>query len=209
MELIRKPMKIALPAIDRRRKWFAAALWYVAFCAIYTFTGNFHLLPPAVLAPWLPDRLIPSIDWTIWIYASQFLLLFGCFLGISSTRIISRMVYAISLASLLAFCVFLIYPTEFPRSVTVKEGAAASAFQFLYSIDSAANCFPSLHVALAALAALSLREERRMTGALAMVWAALISISTLTTKQHYFVDLLGGAGLVLLCRWLIGKFEWQ
>src|SRR5262245_1579393 len=125
MELIRKPMKIALPAIDRRRKWFAAALWYVAFCAIYTFTGNFHLLPPAVLAPWLPDRLIPSIDWTIWIYASQFLLLFGCFLGISSTRIISRMVYAISLASLLAFFVLLIYQSEFRRSLSVIDALGA------------------------------------------------------------------------------------
>jgi len=202
---IREPMKITLPAIDRRRKWIAAALWYATFCAIYTFTGWFQLHPPATLAPWLPDRLIPFIDWTIWVYASQFLLLYGCFLGVNRTRAISHLIYAISLASLLAFCVFLIYPTEFPRSVTVKEGAAAFAFNFLYSIDSAANCFPSLHVALAWLSALSLREERRKAGVLAIVWAALISISTLTTKQHYFVDLVGGGGLALLCHWLIRK----
>jgi membrane-associated phospholipid phosphatase len=204
---IREPMKITLPAIDYRRKWIAAALWYAAFCAIYTFTGQFHLRPPATLALWLPDRLIPFIDWTIWIYASQFLLLYGCFLGVNSARAISRLVYAISLASLLAFCVFLIYPTEFPRSMTAMDGASTIAFRFLYSIDSDANCFPSLHVALAWLSALGLRDERKKAGALAMVWAALISISTLTTKQHYFVDLVGGVALALLCRWLTGRHE--
>jgi len=198
-------MKITLPAIDRRRKWIAAALWYVAFSAIYTFTGRFHMRPPALFELWAPDRLIPFIDWTIWVYASQYLLLYGCFLGVNSARGISRLVYAISMASLLAFCAFLIYPTEFPRGITVDAGAAAFAFRFLYSIDSATNCFPSLHVALAWLSALSLRDERKKPGALAMLWAALISISTLTTKQHYFVDMVGGGGLALLCRWLIGK----
>lgn len=202
---IREPMKIALPLIDRRRKWIAAVLWYAAFCAVYTGVGRFHPRPPAPLALWLPDRLIPFIDWTIWIYASQLLFLCGCYLGVNSATAISRMVYTISLASLLAFCVFLIYPIEFPRGVTAKDGVAGSAFRFLYSIDSASNCFPSLHVALAWLSALGLRDERRKAGALAIVWAALISISTLTTKQHYFVDLVGGGGLALLCRWLIGK----
>src|SRR5262245_31914928 len=198
-------MKITLPVIDRRRKWIAAALWYAAFCAIYTFTGRFHLRPPATLALWLPDRLIPFIDWTIWVYASQFLLLYGCFLGVNSARAVSRLVYAISLASLLAFCVFLICPTEFPRSVTAKDGASTFAFRFLYSIDSATNCFPSLHVALAWLSALSLRDERGYAGALVIIWHALISSPTLTAKQHCFVDLVGGAGLALLCRWLTGK----
>jgi membrane-associated phospholipid phosphatase len=198
-------MKITLPMIDRRRKWIAAALWYAAFSALYTFTGRFHLRAPATFELWLPDRLIPFIDWTIWVYASQFLLLYGCFLGVNSARTVSRLVYAISLASLLAFCVFLIYPTEFPRSLEAKEGSTTFAFRFLYSIDSAANCFPSLHVALAWLSALSLRDERRKAGALAIVWSTLISVSTLTTKQHYFADLVGGGGLALLCRWLIGK----
>jgi membrane-associated phospholipid phosphatase len=198
-------MKITLPVIDRRRKWIAAAVWYAAFCAIYTYAGRFHLRAPATFALWPPDRLIPFIDWTIWIYASQYLLLYLCFLGVNNARTVSRLVYAISLASLLAFCVFLVYPTEFPRGVEAEDWASAFAFRFLYSIDSAANCFPSLHVALAWLSALGLRDERRRAGALAMAWAALISISTLTTKQHYFVDLVGGGGLALLCRRLIGS----
>lgn len=185
----------------------AAALWYAGFCAIYTFTGSFHLREPATLAPLPPDLMIPFIDWTIWVYASQYLLLYACFLGLDGARGISRMVYSISLASLLAFCVFLVYPTEFPRSAWVTEGTATAAYRFLHSIDSASNCFPSLHVALSFLSALSLRDERRRAGSLATVWAGVISISTLTTKQHYFVDLVGGVGLAMLCRWLTGKMH--
>ena len=198
-------MKIKLPVIDRRRKWIAAALWYTAFCVIYTLTGQFHLRHPETLTLWMPDRLVPFVDWTIWIYASQYLLLYCCFLGVNGAHAVSRLVYAISLASLLAFCVFLVCPTELPRNAA-QEGASAFAFRFLYSIDSAANCFPSLHVALAWLSALSLREERKMAGAVAVAWAGLISISTLTTKQHYFVDLVGGGVLALLCRRLICRF---
>jgi membrane-associated phospholipid phosphatase len=114
--------------------------------------------------------------------------IYGGFLGVNGARAVSRLFYAISLASLLAFCIFLIYPTEFSRSLTMKEEASTYAFRFLYSIDSAANCFPSLHVALAWLSALGLRDERKKAGGRAMVWSTLISISTLTTKQHYFVD---------------------
>jgi hypothetical protein len=185
-----EPMKITLPVIDRRRKWIAAVIWYAAFCAIYTLTGRYHLRSPSPLALWPPDRLIPFVDWTVWIYASQLLFLCGCYLGVNSAAAISRIVYTVSLASLLAFCVFLIYPIEFPRSATANNEAAASAFRFLYSVDSASNCFPSLHVALAWLSALGVRDERRKAGALALVWAALISISTLTTKQHYLNSII-------------------
>src|SRR4030095_13022627 len=114
-------MKITLPVIDRRRKWIAAALWYAAFCALYTFTGRFHLRAPATFELRLPDRLIPFIDWTIWVYAWAHLLLYVSFFVVKGARPVSRLFYAISLASLLAFCIFLIYPTEFPRSVTMKE----------------------------------------------------------------------------------------
>src|SRR5262245_32913838 len=127
-------MNITLPAIGRRGKWIAAILWYAAFCAIYTFTGQFHLRPPAQFALSPPDRLIPFIDWTIWIYASQFIFLCVCYLGVSGAKAVSRMFYTVSLASLLAFCFFLIYPVEFPRDMTTENGAAASAFRFLYSI---------------------------------------------------------------------------
>lgn len=194
-------MRFTLPSIEPKQKWLAASLWYVLFCIFYTLTGQFHLRPPSFPPLWAPDQMIPFLAWTIWIYASQFLLLFLCFLGVRSQRAVTRLVYSISLASLMSFLIFLFYPTTLPRNHIVTAGLSAQAFRFLYSIDSAANCFPSLHVALAWISALCLRDERKVGGSLALVWAAAISLSTLTTKQHYFADLLGGAGIVVLCRW--------
>lgn len=60
----------------------------------------------------------------------------------------------------------------------------------MWGQDKPGNTFPSLHVATTVLGALRLRHRRG--GALWLLWAALISVSTLTVKQHFLVDVLGG-----------------
>ncbi len=62
-----------------------------------------------------------------------------------------------------------------------------------------ANCFPSLHVALAAIAGCAL--WRRGIRVVAVIWPALIAVSTLTTRQHVAWDVAGGlllAGVVIV-----------
>ena len=110
------------------------------------------------------------------------------------------MLYSMGLASALSFCVFFFYPTTLPRPLVDAEGLTAQAFQFLYSVDTASNCFPSLHVALACLAALGIAEERARLATFAIFWAGLISLSTMTTKQHYFADVVAGVCVAAICR---------
>ena len=50
----------------------------------------------------------------------------------------------------------------------------------------------SLHVAQCFIAALVCHRVHRGAGAVAGVWAFLVALSTLFTKQHYVVDVLGG-----------------
>jgi membrane-associated phospholipid phosphatase len=172
----------------------------VGFCSIYSVTGAGLFGIPAPL-PTLPiDRMIPFLDWTIWVYLSQFVFLFLSYAGVRTANGITRMAYSLSLASLLAFAIFLIYPTSIMRDGFDANG---KAFQFLYAIDSSANCFPSLHVALAWLAALGVRDERRGLGTAFAMWAAAISLSTMTIKQHYFIDVIGGCLLAAFCRYVI------
>ncbi len=113
---------------------------------------------------------------------------------------ISRTLYSMGLASLVSFCVFLLYPTTLPRPSIELEGLTAQAYQILYSIDTDSNCFPSLHVALACLIAFGIAEERARFRAYTSIWAGLISLSTMTTKQHYFVDVIAGVCLAIVCR---------
>ena len=95
----------------------------------------------------------------------------------------------------LAYVGFLVYPTALPRSETVGEGFFAKSLEVNYSLDPPYNCFPSLHVAWAFVAALTCYRVHRGVGLVALVWAAIIGVSTLFTKQHYVVDVIAGIAI--------------
>lgn len=200
---------IYLPAIDPEKKWLAFAAGYCVFCALYMLTGRIHLRPAASLPLLLVDRFVPFTGWTVWIYHTQFFFLLFGVRALKSAATICRTLYSMAFASLMSFCVFFLYPTTLPRSTVEAAGPTAQAFRFLYSIDTDSNCFPSLHVALACLIAFGIKEERSRFRACAIVWAGLICLSTMTTKQHYFVDVIAGLCVAIVChaiakRWLSG-----
>ena len=98
-----------------------------------------------------------------------------------------------------AYIVFLLYPTVAPRPADVPgDGVITWSLRTLYAIDPPYNCFPSLHVAYAFLAALSTYRVRRGLGIAALMWAVVIAISTLFIKQHYVADIVAGALLAVV-----------
>lgn len=95
---------------------------------------------------------------------------------------------------LVAYAGFLLYPTTAPRPAHVPgDGFAAWSLRLAYDIDPPYNCFPSLHVAWACVSALTCYRVHRGVGIVAALWAALIGVSTLYTKQHYVADVIAGA----------------
>ena len=193
-----------LPAIDRRHKWLAFVAGYSGFCVLYLLTGRVHLGEPALLPMSVMDRRIPFLSWTIWIYHTQFFFLLIAMWTLQQTANISRTFYAVVAASLISFAIFFVYPTTLPRAELITGGLTKSAFALLYSIDAPTNCLPSLHVALGWIAAMGIGEEKRRWRGWALLWAALISLSTLTTKQHYLIDVLAGLCVAALC-WVLAK----
>lgn len=200
-------MRVKLPLIPQDKKWIVAAVGYVVFCALYLLTGNFHLRTPMVLTPSTIDEKTPFLALTVWIYNSQFFFLAISIYLLREPQNLSRTLYAMALISLFSFCIFAIFPTTLPRDYATGTGLTAKAFQSLYTIDSSSNCFPSLHVTLAWLAALGVWQERRSIGVVICLWAVLITISTMTTKQHYFIDVLAGLFLAAVCRMLLMRLE--
>lgn len=191
---------ISFPLIDRRRVWPAMGLAYLAFSIVYLGCAALPLRVPALLQGSALDLAVPYLDWTVWIYLSQFLLLPTAIIGARNDIDRSQCLYSILLATALAAIVFLAWPTRIERPAPPTEGITALAWQLLYLADTPANCFPSLHVALAAIAAATLWRRGSRAGAIA--WPGLITLSTLTTRQHVAWDIAGGLLCAVLALWL-------
>lgn len=199
-------MKLTPDTVKIHQKWGWFGGWYVGFCVLYLGTGLTHLRVPVALPLLSLDALIPFLPWTVWIYLSQFLFL-ALGIGVLQTpSVISRVWYAMCLASLLSSGVFLCYPMTYPRHPAPSAGVTAAAFRFLYWLDPTSNYFPSLHVALACLMAWGLVNEHKTLGYVAVGWALLICLSTLTTRQHYVVDVLAGLAVAVVCGIVVQRF---
>jgi membrane-associated phospholipid phosphatase len=96
------------------------------------------------------------------------------------------------LATVVAFVVFMAWPTTVERPPYDPASPVAPLWAGLYAFDAPTNAFPSLHVALAVIAAAAMVPEGGVWRAIGPLWAGAIVVSTLTTKQHVAVDLAGG-----------------
>jgi membrane-associated phospholipid phosphatase len=95
-----------------------------------------------------------------------------------------------------AYIGFITYPTIAPRpDVVLESGFAAWSLRLQYSLDQPYNCFPSLHVAHSFVSALAAYRVHRGVGIAAALWAVLVGVSTVYTKQHYVVDVVAGAAM--------------
>jgi len=194
-----------LPLLPGRRRAPAGLVIAVFIAVLYGIPNRFPLSTPTLLQSTVVDRAVPFIDWTIWIYGSYFVLLFAPFALCRDDRRAARLFYALVLNSLVAGAIFLAWPTSTLSQQPESGGVTGLLWSALLTVDRPSNCFPSLHVANACVCALSLRMETRAWRYLAPVWALLIVASTLTTKQHFFIDVPSGVLLGLVGYWMAGE----
>jgi membrane-associated phospholipid phosphatase len=184
-----------IPIINQKNKNKAFSIGCLLYCLLYAFSGRFHFYQPMHLNLSMLDKMVPFMPDSIWVYHSQFLLVFVAMLTCRDELRCTIVYYAILLAAGIAFVFFLLMPTELLHQHIDFYGIKAILWHVLYLTDTPANCFPSLHVALAILAARALMIKNKFWQICAPVWAGLICLSTLTTKQHYAVDVVGGIAL--------------
>lgn len=144
------------------------------------------------------DRAIPLEPAWMLVYGSVFLFAFLPALVVRGAALTRRVLWSYILVEFLAFAGYLAYPTSLPRPAITTDGLFPWTLRLIHDIDPPRNCFPSLHVAWAFVAALSCYRVHRGVGLTAMGWAGLIGISTLYTKQHYLVDVIAGIMMALL-----------
>lgn len=186
------------------------ALWILGLCVIVFFYGlgklelvaEPHELPMTAL-----DHAIPFVPWTVWLYGTITWTSLLAWLTVRERADAARLMSAIAIASAACAVVFIVWPTTFPRDLyPLPAGLDARTMAELAELrddDSPSNCFPSLHVALAWGIALTWATWLRPKAlrALPVLWALVVSVTTITTKQHYVIDVPAGMAVGLLAFW--------
>lgn len=168
---------------------------FVSFAPLYFFIAQFARTH-GVHIPELPlDRAIAVEPMWMIAYASLYIFIIPLpVLVVRQPDLFRRGLQGYLSVMLFAYACFLLYPTVALRPREVPgDGFAAWSLRLLYEIDPPYNCFPSLHVAYAFVAAFACSRVHRGVGVAATIWAALIGVSTLYTKQHYVADVIVGA----------------
>lgn len=167
------------------------------------------IMPLTPIDHWLgffPESL--PVYLSLWGYVSLPPALLG------SYRVLLGYGVSITAVCLLGLLIFWLWPTAVPTPVI--DWANYPGFASLKAVDGTGNACPSLHVATAVFSAIwlhfLLREmgfSRRWQWGNA-AWCAAIVMSTITTRQHVFLDaaaglalggLAGGLSLWWLWRW--------
>lgn len=199
-----------LPAIHSARGHFMAAAATVVACALMYFIPQHWQFAAAIELPLTTlDRAIPFWPASGLVYFGAFVFLIAAFLTLRDRAEATRFLYASLLAQVIGMLVFLVWPTAYPREAFPLPGSAsalgAALVHYVRATDAPVNCLPSLHVCTATLCALALRGSRWFGAGLGI--AVLCAASTLTFKQHYVVDVIGGALLGFAAWWVC--FRWR
>lgn len=185
MELMTRPQPVTMPMVTL----FALIPFYLYIGELVR--GRTLHVPGIAL-----DQAIPLVPaWSV-VYGSLFLAALLPVMVVHQQELVRRTILAFLMAWLISYAVFLAYPTVSSRPAEVAgDGFFDWTLRIIYESDIRYNCFPSLHVAQCFIAALVCHRVHRGVGAAAVAWACLVALSTLFTKQHYVLDVVGGVFL--------------
>lgn len=152
--------------------------------------GVFHsLLIPG-------EEKIPFLPWTFFIYCLVYIVPAMAFLLLKTRESLIISVRAFFAAIAIHIIVWFFYPVEYnlrPAILPLEPQPLMHWIDFLFRLDNPpVNCFPSLHVTYAFLTFFAIKTYRRKLAPYFLILAILISVSTLTFKQHFVADVVAG-----------------
>lgn len=144
--------------------------------------------------PW--DLAIPFLPWTVVIYVGSYFFWVICFLvcAHSDEKRAYRLLSADLIAKLVGFLIFILLPTTNTRP-DPGSGFWNFCIRLIYLVDTPDNLFPSVHCLQSWFCWLGIRNEpgiSKFWKACTLIFALAVFVSTLTTKQHILIDVVGG-----------------
>lgn len=186
--------------MDKIIVWLESLSRFKAFTAllavllVYFLTNYFLVFEPRHLIFLFGEEKIPFINWTGAIYFLVFPFLLLLFYLVPKGKF-GRAYFIFYAMCVVHFLFFIFFPTTYPRAVKEED----VFFALIRTVDLPNNCFPSMHVSMPIFWALVVLKARKdWVGGLVLVGALVIAATTLTTKQHYVLDVFGGLIIALL-----------
>ena len=181
--------------------WLIKCIWLVVI--VLLASGYFLLNKPRESPHFLEtamDGWIPLVPGFVFPYISLYLLLVLSvwrFLKVDM-KVFSLAALAVCIDLVVSYIFYIAFQTRIERPIVLGSDIPSDILRWIYSIDEPYNAFPSLHTSSAALCTLLWRKVGSRFWPVIMLWAVFIVASTVLTKQHYFVDILGGIAVAAL-----------
>lgn len=203
MNIIRKRLKQIVPETSMVPLIFAVAVNMLVYCGSRMIAGG-----------WTHHNIESFLDGWIPFWSPSIVIYFGCYLFWAANYILisrqdkkemCRFFSADFLSRMICLACFLLFPTTNTRPVVEPSGFFNKLMIFLYSIDAADNLFPSIHCLVSWFCFIGIRGKKEIPvwyRGFSCIFALMVCVSTLTTKQHVIWDVIGGILLAEFCYWL-------
>ena len=195
--------------LEREFKYPAGLGMFLIAALLYLVTNHFHFWEPALLPMTKLDHAIPFMPNTSWAYMSEYLLFAFVYILCHNMDELNKFIYSFLALQVVSNIVFFLWPTTYPRDLFPLPDDLNSLTKFAFSslrqTDSPANCCPSLHVSSVYLGSLLFLQESKKKFVFFFIWATVVAVTTLTTKQHYIVDVIVGLLMAIFIYWLFHR----
>lgn len=191
---------------------------YSLFPLILAFSFNTAVYTGArlIAGKWYHYNIESCLDRAIPFWPPAAAVYLGCYLFWTANYIliarqkkeeVCRFFWSDILSRIVCFICFLSFPTTNVRPFVEAEGFWNQTMLWIYSIDAADNLFPSIHCLVSWFCYIGIRGKKDIPvwyRGFSLIMALMVCVSTLLTKQHVIVDVIGGVLLAEIC-FCIGK----
>jgi membrane-associated phospholipid phosphatase len=185
-------------------------LTLILWLGIYFGVNRLRITPRRRLDSAIPlDRKIPFVPQLVLIYFSTYVFVIQPFIILSKARQFYWMLTSFASITVIYSLIHATVPSQIQRMEKFDTNGFSSKLIALFQQTCKPyGNFPSMHVALSVpVVGANFHAVGPFMGSIAFVWAVLIALSTLLTKQHYILDvlvgLLGGILVFALTSWLM------
>lgn len=205
MHKLKEKLFAIIPAEHLFPPVFAFAFNMLVYCGTRVIAGNwYHYNIESPL-----DKMIPFLPPFALIYLGCYVFWIVNYVLIArlDKKSVCQFFAADFLSRVVCMVIYLAFPTTNVRPQVDLNSFWGQVMAFTYSVDAADNLFPSIHCLVSWFCYIGIRGRKEIPrwyrGASCMI-AVLVFISTLTTKQHVIIDVVGGVLLAEIC-YFIGK----